>query len=120
MSWGAGNERIVQLVGQPIPGEVSPTLAGSAALAEQSIAFWKLMLATFAAAYQFAYLFSASVGIYLLLRLHVDSTEMDEIVGDAGEEINHMPELKVDGSGVPNVVDDEVEDMSTRGHVPPS
>ncbi len=88
VSWGSGNERILQLAAEPLPGEVSPTLEGSAALAAHSIDFWKRMLATMAAAYPLAYLFSASVGIYLLLRLHVDSTEMDEIVGEAGESSN--------------------------------
>ena len=120
VSWGAGNERIAQLAAEPIPGDSLPTLAGSAALAEQSIAFWNRMLATVAAAYPLAYLFSASVAIYLLLRLHVDSTEMDEIVVDAGEELGRTPELKVDGSGLPTVGDDEAEEMSTRRPNPPN
>lgn len=82
-SWGSGSERIAELA---IPADVSAeALSGSAALAAQAIGFWKRMLVTLAAAYPLAYLFSASVGIYLLLRLHVDSTEMDEIVGDRDE-----------------------------------
>ncbi len=100
VSWGAGNARIGQLAGPPISGDVSPTLSGSAALAARSISFWKEMLASMAGAYSLAYLFSASVGIYLLLRLHVDSTEMDEILLDANEDV---AELK---ASAPEALDD--------------
>lgn len=108
VSWGAGNERIVQLAEPPIPGDVSPTLAGSAAMAARSISFWKEMLASVAAAYPLAFLFSASVGIYLLLRLHIDSTEMDEIVLETGEELAASAEIK---ASVPEILDDP-EDIS--------
>jgi hypothetical protein len=108
VSWGAGNERIVQLAEPPMPGDVGPTLAGSAAMAARSISFWKEMLASVAAAYPLAFLFSASVGIYLLLRLHIDSTEVDEIVLETGEDSSATAEIK---ASVPEILDDP-EDIS--------
>jgi hypothetical protein len=118
VSWGAGSERMAQLASPP-GGDIAPTLEGSAALASQSIRFWKHALYAVAAAYPLAFLFSASVGIYLLLRLQIDSTEMDEIVLDAADETPRMPELEMDDSGVPRMAPREPDDMSTRRNVTP-
>ena len=85
-SWGAGLERMVELTKIADDG-VEPTLSGSATLAAEAIDFWQSMLTTLAAAYPLAYLFSASVGIYLLVRMDIDSTEMDEIIADPGEDV---------------------------------
>jgi hypothetical protein len=85
MSWGSGLERMSELTRNSSDG-VEPTFSGSATLAIDAIGFWKSMLTTLAAAYPLAYLFSASVGIYLLVRMDIDSTEMDEITADAGED----------------------------------
>lgn len=84
-SWGTGTERIIALSTAANDG-VEPTFTGSAALASNLITFWESMLATLAAAYPLAYLFSMAVGIYLLLRLDIDSTEMDEITATGDEE----------------------------------
>jgi hypothetical protein len=86
--------------------EIQPPLEGSIALATRSIQFWKDLLASVAGAYPLAYLFTSSVGIYLLLRLHVDATEMDEIVVETIEQPREMPELAEH--------EPEPEDLSTR------
>jgi hypothetical protein len=93
ISWGAGTDRIVELTSLPAE-DVESTLSSSAEFGALAIDFWKRMLDTFAAAYPLAYLFSSSVGIYLLLRLDIDSTEMDEIAADDSEDaIPHEPHL---------------------------
>lgn len=86
VSWGAGGERLAQLTGEETAA-VEPTLEGSGALAARFIGAWKYLLAAIPAAYSLAYLFSSCVGIYLLLRLQIDSTEMDEIA----EEVQANP-----------------------------
>ena len=103
VSWGSGTERIMGFATAP-SDEIQPPLEGSIALATRSIQFWKDLLASVAGAYPLAYLFTSSVGIYLLLRLHVDATEMDEIVVETIEQPREMPEL----------AEHEPEDLSTR------
>jgi hypothetical protein len=85
ISWGTGHERTAALATQFGNDANEPTFEGSGIWAWRTITFWKHMLATLAAAYPLAYLFSASVGIYLLLRLDVDDTEMNEISVDLNE-----------------------------------
>jgi hypothetical protein len=97
VSWGAGAERMLELT-TPITDGVEPAVAGSAAWAVGAIEFWKSMLTTLTAAYPFAYLFSSGIGIYLLMRRDIDSTEMDEITADPGEEAQ-SPELRLDEAG---------------------
>jgi hypothetical protein len=86
ISWGAGLERMRELTTTLNDG-VEPTVGGTAAVAVEVIDFWESMLTTLAAAYPLGYLFSSSVGIYLLLRMNIDSTEMDEIAVDTGEDV---------------------------------
>jgi hypothetical protein len=86
ISWGAGNERIEALTTGSGDGINQPIFEGSGILAWRAIGFWKHMLTTLVASYPLAYLFSASVGVYLLLRLDVDDTEMNEIAIDPNEQ----------------------------------
>lgn len=85
ISWGSGNERLASLTSPIGDGANEPTLDGSGIWTWRLIGFWKQMLATLVASYPLAYLFSASVGIYLLLRFDVDDTEMNEISVDLRE-----------------------------------
>ena len=68
LSWGAGNERLDELLN-----------ADTAQRANQAINGWKWGLMSLVAAYPLACLWPMAVGIYLLLRRQVDATEMDEI-----------------------------------------
>mgnify|MGYP007059390736 FL=1 len=92
VSWGAGSERTAALASQPL-SENSTITSGTGVIGARSIHFWKNMLSSFAASYPMAFLWCASTGIYLLQRHQVDSTEMDEIVGEPGENIRspHAP-----------------------------
>lgn len=83
VSWGAGTERAAQLFGtaESIDSEPLTTSSGP-----QAIQIWKNALASIAASYPIAFFWSATTAIYLLLRRHIDSTEMDEISLDAYEE----------------------------------
>jgi len=102
ISWGAGNDRIRELVHLPAEGAWE-SLGGLAATGASAIGFWKWMLAAIAASFPLAYLWPASVGIYLLLRKHIDSTEMDEIALDGGEPQQGLPNLEADATGIPAV-----------------
>jgi hypothetical protein len=112
VSWGAGRERLVALLA-PVatvdtPGVESPVaegLSGLVASGAAGIRFWKDALELVVASYALAYLWSAAVGIYLLLRRQVDATEMDEVVTeDEDDGSRHgLPPLHADPSGVPGV-----------------
>lgn len=98
VSWGAGSERTAALVNTPL-SEDNPALStGSAITGARAIHFWKNMLASFSDSYPMALLWTASTGIYLLLRHHVDSTEMDEIEGEPGEDLRSPRTPKSDKS----------------------
>ncbi len=68
LSWGTGNARLADLLS-----------VDSSLLASRAINGWKWGLESLVAAYPLACLWPMAVGIYLLLRRHVDGTEMDEV-----------------------------------------
>ena len=74
VSWGAGTERMAAVTGVALPED-----KGALAMGASGVWFWKSAWQLFAGSYSLAYLWSAAVGIYLLLRRQVDSTEMDEV-----------------------------------------
>jgi len=99
ISWGLSSERTAELT-----GSAQAQLSAPADLGRTSIQFWKGILQTLVASYSVGYLWSASVGIYLLLRRHIDSTEMDEIAFDESDlPKKGLPNLEADESGVPHV-----------------
>lgn len=102
VSWGAGGERIAELT-VPTGGEAPAwnILSGVATTGASGIRFWKSALQVLVASYALAYLWPAAVGIYLLLRRQVDSTEMDEVAVDEGTQ--GLPPLQDHASGVPSV-----------------
>lgn len=69
VSWGAGLGWIASL----------PKSHPYQAWGTDAILFWKAALHSFAMAYPLAYLWPASVGIYLLLRHHIDETQIEEL-----------------------------------------
>jgi len=102
VSWGAGIERTL-LLATPAAADAGPELlTGVGATAAGLIQTWNGLLRLLAVSYSVGFLFSASTGIYLLMRLYVDSTEMNEVADEAGKEISPMPPLK-DEDGVPQV-----------------
>ena len=97
--WGAGDLRTTELTTMAIEGNTQ--LSGSAATGAKVIYFWKEIWMAIAASYPMAYLWSSAVGIYLLLRRHIDSTEMDEIVLAQHEKQQGHPELEKNSAGSP-------------------
>lgn len=102
VSWGAGNELAAQLLSTP-PADGAPTVSGMASLAAGAMAFWNRALLAVAASFPLAFLWCAAVGIYLLLRRQIDSTEMDEVALDFSEPTEGLPKLTPDATGVPQV-----------------
>lgn len=90
ISWGAGNDWTAQLTSTTAMQEGPETHSGSVALAVDAIQFWRSALRSLAGAYPLGYLFTSSVGIYLLMRQHIDGTELDEIAFDDEETIEHQ------------------------------
>ncbi len=110
VSWGSGRERLAALLtpvaNHAIPGAEGANADGLTGLVASGVAgirFWKAALQLLVASYAVAYLWSATVGIYLLLRRQVDATEMDEVVTEerGDEELHGLPPLHTDPSGVP-------------------
>ncbi len=102
ISWGAGNERTAQLVA-PAWADGAAELSGMANTGARAIQFWKWTLSAISASFPIAYLWPATVGIYLLLRRHIDSTEIDEVAFDDIESAPGLPGLTMDDAGVPQM-----------------
>ncbi len=102
VSWGAGNERAAELMSAPA-ADAAEKLSRMGAYSIGVIGFWQATLMAVAASFPLGYLWCASVGIYLLLRRHIDSTEMDEISLDQDEPEQGLPKLTPDESGIPQV-----------------
>jgi hypothetical protein len=72
--------------------------------ANQLIRFWSLGFHGIADAFCMAYLWPAGVGIYLLLRRHIDATDLGDAVFDDGPPERGLPPLVNDpATGVPRV-----------------
>lgn len=91
ISWGAGLERTLEVATRDAD---SP---GSSA-----IQFWKTTAALLAACYPFAYFWSAIVAIYLLLRRHVDSTDIEEAALPEADDQSSLSEVLHDMAQEPN------------------
>ncbi len=95
---GAGSERMGQLLTTS-----SAESTAMVAWAGGAIGFWNTSLASLVASYPMALLWSMSVGIYLLMRRHIDATEMEEVALDESEPAESLPPLEPHESGVPEV-----------------
>jgi hypothetical protein len=103
---GAAQERTEALLDRPIDPEAS-VFHSPDETAARMIRFWTRGFAMFAAAFPLAYLWPAAVGIYLLLRRQIDSTDLGEINFDEGDPERGAPPLATDpATGVPHVVGD--------------
>lgn len=116
ISWALDDQTLHYVVDQqewaggdgppPLDGEDPvPTSEPGALLdvAAGAVGFWKSLLAALVAGYQVGYLWSAAVGIYLLLRHDIDAAELDEVFVDDEEPDYGLPSLQEDESGVPEV-----------------
>lgn len=81
------------------PPEASAALSGAAA----GRSFWGRMASSVATAYSLGLLWCLAVGIYLLLRLHVDNAQTDEITDNELDTLQSLPHLRPHESGVPDI-----------------
>jgi hypothetical protein len=117
---GAGQPRSDLLLERPIDGDRS-AFSSPEELAARMIRFWDRGLAIVAAAFPMAYLWPASVGIYLLLRRQIDSTDIAESKFDEGEPRQGLPTLATDAAtGVPQVVSGSSTTPATSDLSPPA
>jgi hypothetical protein len=93
-SWGSGGERL----GEVLRGDPS-LLGGAGSWGAALIHFWIGCVKLAAVAFAYSYFWTASTAIYLLLRYHVDGTEMDEIYIEEQPENAGMPTLSTEPVG---------------------
>jgi len=96
LSWGTGVVRADQLLTTEWQASVAP-------LAARAINGWTWAFMLVIKSYPLACLWPMSVGIYLLLRRHVDATEMEEISLENDETLTSLTALTMKKSGVPEV-----------------
>ncbi|MEN6405972.1 MAG: hypothetical protein ABFC77_05815 [Thermoguttaceae bacterium] len=84
-----------------------PNTAGRLGL--KLVHFWTGCVKLLAVGYLFSYFWTASVGIYFLLRRDVDAVEMDEVELDADQDEPEfeLPKVATDSQGAPETEDDE-------------
>ncbi|MBX3425332.1 MAG: hypothetical protein KF688_06605 [Pirellulales bacterium] len=101
LSWGAGAERVAELTAEAAGDEQPGVLLAAAG---RGMRAWNGLLSAVPPAFAVAYLWSTGVGIYLLMRRMVDSTELDEAAFDEGSPEPRIPKLIDDPqTGVPQV-----------------
>jgi len=96
LSWGTGAVRADKLLTTEWQASVAP-------LAARAINGWTWAFLLVIKSYPLACLWPMSVGIYLLLRRHVDATEMEEITLENDETQTSLTALTMKKSGVPEV-----------------
>ena len=74
------------------------------------VKFWKGILAAVVAAFPIGFLWTASVGIYLLMRRDIDAAEMDEVAVEDQEKAFGLPNLTSHPTGVPSVDESQSPD----------
>ncbi|MGI9430052.1 MAG: hypothetical protein ACR2NM_15440 [Bythopirellula sp.] len=92
LSWGMGSARADEVLGSDLQ---TPT----SSIAARAIQGWKQGVELLLKSFPLACLWSMSVGIYLLMRRHVDSTEMDEVTLSDGTKQAGLPKLKATAAG---------------------
>jgi hypothetical protein len=103
---GAGQPRAAVLLERQIEG--GSAFSSPDELTARMIRFWDRGLAMFAAAFSLAYLWPAAVGIYLLQRRNIDSTDIAESKFDEGEPQRGLPPLETNpATGVPQAASPE-------------
>jgi hypothetical protein len=100
MQIGAGYENEALLRDEEVP-QVNRA-RGLAGAGDKLMRFWNGALASVAKTFPLAYLWPAAMGIYLLLRRLIDSTELGEVAFDEGPPTRGLPPLHRDpATGVP-------------------
>jgi hypothetical protein len=114
VGWGSSEERLRQVevaagAGQPLGYEraISALLPGTEPLGAPGrmganlIGFWTACVRLLAVAFGASFLWTASTGIYLLLRRDADAKELDEIYVEDRPDDSPLPPIVQDAAGVP-------------------
>lgn len=139
-SWAAGAQRMADLAADvphqavmitwPLPA-AGPTASDNAAAAAAhssqaltargfgvgALTFWVAGVKLLALGFAFSYFWTASTAIYLLLRLHTDNRELDEVYLE-DDRPRVLPSLSKDEAGVPQVAEPQQAPAAT-GEVRP-
>ncbi|MCH2127499.1 MAG: hypothetical protein MK179_00085 [Pirellulaceae bacterium] len=100
-SWTAGWNRVVEITGGTVGGTTSSSGSGATL-----IKVWIGLVRTLESAFSYSFFWTSITAIYLLLRYHVDHTELDEVYLTPQDETYGLPPLNTDEAGVPRVADE--------------
>lgn len=115
---GAGNDRDADLFDRPLDAD-RDQWSSTTRLAARLVRFWSAGFESIALAFPLAYLWSASVGVYLLLRRQIDATDVSEVKFDEGEPKPGMPSLVTDiRTGVPHVAEPSTPAQTPQSSAP--
>ena len=126
VSWGSGEERLAHVLlatpyddlswaGLPLdayPADFAGERDRPEAFAGALIRGWWSLVKVLALGFAYSYFWTASTGIYLLLRKDTDNTPLDDVCFDEGEETFALPPLTDAADGVPVVADTVVADTA--------
>jgi len=101
-SWGTGNER---MWGEILDGHGTAGFMGA-------IGFWNGCVRVLISGFAYAYFWTASTAVYLVLRHEVDGAEMDEVYVDEKQATYGAPPLETDAAGVARVAEETPEEGS--------
>lgn len=127
-SWAAGTERMAEvaagvppeavMVRWPLPTPPAEAMAPAGAPGEEAslpvrigigaLTFWVGAVKLLAIGFGFSYFWTATTAIYLLMRLHTDNKELDEVEQPGGPKRGLPPTTK-DSAGVPLVADEPAQ-----------
>jgi hypothetical protein len=109
-SWGANlvaPDRIDTIQGTALAttGTASESESSLMTSGRSIIGLWQALFRTLAAAFIYGLFWCMASAVYLLLRLNVDETEMDEIFVADEKRTYELPPLQSDENGIPQVQD---------------
>ena len=83
------------------------------------VVFWMLLIMSIPYVYVFAWFWTSSVAIYLLLRRSVDSTPFHDVYRVLPLQVRSLPKIKPDEHGAPEIVPAvNQQTMESKGNVP--
>lgn len=87
-------------------GRFADVPCDSFCVVEFFVKFWLTFLCSLQVAYVFAWFWTSSVAIYLLLRRSVDATPFNEVYRVSSPTVRTLPTIKPDVQGAPEIVSD--------------
>ncbi len=108
-SWTAGNERMTELerMSELIALGSSDDLSMLSRWGVQCLLFWIGCVRLLALGFVYSYFWTASTGIYFLLRRDDDGTDLDDVHLEQADQAYGLPPLETDAAGVPTVAASE-------------